>query len=74
MRTIAQQAWAAASEAVDRQYEGFKYGKGPIEAHKVLETWSARLAEFELSGDLTVELMRDSDALTDRLEAMLETL
>jgi putative GTP pyrophosphokinase len=71
VRTILQQAWASVSEALDRRFEGLKYGQGPEEAVQLLEKGSGRIAAWEAAGGPESELMLDVNALAARVTAML---
>ena len=71
VRTIVQDVWASVSEALDRQYEGFKYGRGPGEWVQRLREGSARIAAWEAEGGPDDELLLKPRAFAARLTAML---
>lgn len=72
VRTVVQEVWARTSEALDRRFEGLKYGQGHPALVAMLEAWSVRLAELESSGLLSPELVRDGEGLAQLVTSMLE--
>ena len=72
VRTRVQQFWAMVSEALDRRFEGIKYGHGPEPVVSLLQDWSDRLAAWEAAGDAAAALLADQDRFYDQIGAMLE--
>jgi putative GTP pyrophosphokinase len=74
IRTALQQIWADTSERFDRRSPGVKYGLGSPGLMDGLQRFSDLLAEFEMGGELTREVMDDPKVFHKHLDAIIEKL